>query len=496
MEDLLRQLVIRAEPAGGEEWLCSCLTLPLPSVSTPVCQPGVLKPEPEDPVINMGAVEQEALEGAEQDVLELSATVDPGLYAPEGEERPREITSQKRQRKRTRAYTPPRRRSARRRAAQKVSQSRGGSLAGAVRVQGAGEGTSNGPMRTIVWIVGHSFVFWAKQRAAERCYSELLGLNNELFVIYWAKRRGPMRTIVWIVGHSFVFWAKQRAAERCYSELLGLNNELFVIYWAGRRADAAASISVAVQEPDKEKEAWLQGTAVWTHQKSGHLQNHIIIFGILGVMCSVFAVGDAWTPWIRVNDTGRNDYSWGWRSSTRTRTQDNFTCEANQKCHIVNITFDGTIWSGNPLSHISSTYRPSYALHKATGQINITSLVKVSCCQRPKELPYLNYSLVIQYVQNCTNMGVQFSFPLNETEVITCGNATEIENRTIWGQFLVFVNINTSKIDPGHIKRVPSTCRQVGRYAQKTVIQTSVEFPPSRTCSTKRSRRAWYDTLL
>ncbi|XP_066437537.1 uncharacterized protein [Eleutherodactylus coqui] len=234
----------------------------------------------------------------------------------------------------------------------------------------------------------------------------------------------------------------------------------------------------------------------WTLGREGHLQNHIIIFGILGVMCSVFAVGDAWTPGIRVNDTGRNDYSWGWRNSTRTRKQDNFTCEANQKCYIVNITFDGTIWSGNPLSHISSTYRPSYALHKATGQINITSLVKVSCCQRPKELPYLNYSLVIQYVQNCTNTGVQFSFPLNETEVITCGNATEIENRAMWGQFLVFVNINASKIDPGHIKRVPSTCRLVGRDAQKTVIQASVQFPPSRTCPTKRSRRAWYDTLL
>ncbi|XP_066452164.1 uncharacterized protein [Eleutherodactylus coqui] len=190
MEDLLRQLVIRAESAGGEEWLRSCLTLPLPSVNTSASQLGVLEPEPEDPVINMGDVEQEALEGAEQDVLELSATVDPGLYAPEGEERPREMTSQKRQRKRTRAYTPPRRRSARRRAAQEGSQSRGGSLAGAVREQGAGEGTSNGPMRTIVWIVGHSFVFWAKQRAAERCYSELLGLNNELFVIYWAGRRG------------------------------------------------------------------------------------------------------------------------------------------------------------------------------------------------------------------------------------------------------------------------------------------------------------------
>ncbi|XP_066450539.1 uncharacterized protein [Eleutherodactylus coqui] len=143
MEDLLRQLVIRAESAGGEEWLRSCLTLPLPSVNTSASQLGVLEPEPEDPVINMGDVEQEALEGAEQDVLELSATVDPGLYAPEGEERPREMTSQKRQRKRTRAYTPPRRRSARRRAAQEGSQSRGGSLAGAVREQGAGEGTSN-----------------------------------------------------------------------------------------------------------------------------------------------------------------------------------------------------------------------------------------------------------------------------------------------------------------------------------------------------------------
>ncbi|KAM5170550.1 uncharacterized protein ACMZJ9_003461 [Mantella aurantiaca] len=70
--------------------------------------------------------------------------------------------------------------------------------------------------------------------------------------------------------------------------------------------------------------------------------------------------------------------------------------------------------------------------------------------------------------------------------------------RDWWAQYLIFVNIRTSRIDPGHIKRLPSTCEKVGQHAQKTVIHAHINFPSSRTCKPKsnRAKRAWYDTLM
>lgn len=45
----------------------------------------------------------------------------------------------------------------------------------------------------MVWIVGHSYIFWAQKRAADRIYSENLGLDPSLFCINWHGLRG----VVW-----------------------------------------------------------------------------------------------------------------------------------------------------------------------------------------------------------------------------------------------------------------------------------------------------------
>ncbi|CAJ0966855.1 unnamed protein product [Ranitomeya imitator] len=55
--------------------------------------------------------------------------------------------------------------------------------------------------------------------------------------------------------------------------------------------------------------------------------------------------------------------------------------------------------------------------------------------------------------------------------------------------------VNASKIDPGHIKRLPSSCVKVGRQAQKTIIIANIRFSPTPVCPS-RKRRAWYDALL
>ncbi|KAM9308449.1 uncharacterized protein PAF06_012654 [Gastrophryne carolinensis] len=57
------------------------------------------------------------------------------------------------------------------------------------------------------------------------------------------------------------------------------------------------------------------------------------------------------------------------------------------------------------------------------------------------------------------------------------------------------INMKTSKIDPGHLKRLPSTCVNVGRQAQKTTIQVNVLFNATPLCPFRR-RRTWYDTAL
>ena len=41
--------------------------------------------------------------------------------------------------------------------------------------------------------------------------------------------------MVWIIGHSFVYWAQQRANRRYYASNLGLDPSAFQVFWFGRR---------------------------------------------------------------------------------------------------------------------------------------------------------------------------------------------------------------------------------------------------------------------
>ncbi|CAJ0948222.1 unnamed protein product [Ranitomeya imitator] len=41
-----------------------------------------------------------------------------------------------------------------------------------------------------IWIIGHSFVYWAEKRAFVRCYTENLSFDNSLIQIFWHSKRG------------------------------------------------------------------------------------------------------------------------------------------------------------------------------------------------------------------------------------------------------------------------------------------------------------------
>lgn len=58
-----------------------------------------------------------------------------------------------------------------------------------------------------MWIVGHSFVFWAQQRAAHRIYSENLGLDPSSFRIHWYGRRGMLwEDLVFELGRLYALY--------------------------------------------------------------------------------------------------------------------------------------------------------------------------------------------------------------------------------------------------------------------------------------------------
>lgn len=215
--------------------------------------------------------------------------------------------------------------------------------------------------------------------------------------------------------------------------------------------------------------------------------------GILRIVLLATSVS-AWTPGLKIEKKKSAVAQWGWKNSTESRSQDNFTCPANQACFgIVNITFNGKMWAG---PKDSQGYRSTFALHQAKGDISVVPHVHISCCLKSRQFMYLNQREREVQFKNCSNPGLMFKFPVKNANVIICINATSIQNRTWWAQDLVFIDINASQIDPGHIKKLPSTCEKVGTHAQKTVLITQVTFPPNNRQCMSRRKRAWYDTLL
>ncbi|XP_063809101.1 uncharacterized protein LOC135018576 [Pseudophryne corroboree] len=235
----------------------------------------------------------------------------------------------------------------------------------------------------------------------------------------------------------------------------------------------------------------------WTSGRKGNLQIVVrLSLGILGIVLLVVP-SSTWTPGLKIEKRELHTVRWGWNNATIPRTQDNFTCQANQRCtNIVNITIPGTMWAGPPDPQ-RNRYRPTFALHQSEGNITINAAVNISCCSKPYRFRFLPKEEKNKEYKNCSKQGATtFRLAVKDVLILVCHNATEIKNRTWWAQDLMFIDINASRIDIGHVKRLPSTCKNVGTQAQKTVLVTQVVFPPNNRQCISRQRRAWYDTLL
>ncbi|XP_068089913.1 uncharacterized protein [Hyperolius riggenbachi] len=276
---------------------------------------------------------------------------------------------------------------------------------------------------------------------------------------------------------------------------------------ADRLLMRSKSTHTAVSET---QETWLQGTALlgsskkWSLWREGHLQNKprqvLHILGILGIVLWVVSRGcDAWTPAVQIISTNRSIVHWGWSYPSKPRTQDNFICGANQRCITAKVTLPGSAWRP---AHNPRKYLPTYVLLKQDDAwVQITNKTTIGCCNLPCAFEFWDLYKQLEVTRQCANgtiRGLQniTNFSAQDLQILNCYNLTAISNAIIWAQYLMFVHINATKIDPGHIKRLPSTCKKVGQHAQKTVLHTQITFPPSKTCPKGRIKRAWYDTLL
>ncbi|XP_044154815.1 WAS/WASL-interacting protein family member 3-like [Bufo gargarizans] len=273
MEELLRQLIVRAESAGGEEWLRTCLLMP-PSLLPPPPPPRTMSP----PLL-----------------LSAEERTEPGGRGPVPEQREEEPSvawcheeelsalPRKRARKAKSAYTLPPPEASRRRSSRADSvasgRSRGSSLSGVSRgrsgvpVCAAGSGASRGQRHQQAPEDRHHLVpspglrhqkaasgnLPAQACAAKGVLQDEIGLPVERLpppVVELSpgpSRRPPQQSaaasgpvqedrpvgshiVVWIVGHSFIFWAQKRAEKRIYSENLTFDSaDLHVLEgWVGR----------------------------------------------------------------------------------------------------------------------------------------------------------------------------------------------------------------------------------------------------------------------
>ncbi|CAN2388738.1 hypothetical protein PRIEUP_LOCUS16684 [Pristimantis euphronides] len=93
----------------------------------------------------------------------------------------------------------------------------------------------------------------------------------------------------------------------------------------------------------------------------------------------------------------------------------------------------------------------------------IRSRVNLICCAEVYDYPSLSASMLLQKVRDCSgsasgSTGTFRNRSSTGLEVLSCVNASAIRGRTWWVQYLVPVNMKSSKIDPGHMKRIPTSC--------------------------------------
>ncbi|XP_071989630.1 uncharacterized protein [Engystomops pustulosus] len=267
-----------------------------------------------------------------------------------------------------------------------------------------------------------------------------------------------------------------------------------------------------------------------TFGRESHLQVLcVLIFGILG---GGYLGVDGWTP-------GRHlitEQVWPHRRPGDWNVY-NLTDEGpswNQILFSVNLSLtDERIWYYGPpnedLWNYPGRYKwPYMVFTNGSGTVTIQAEDAIYCwtegLDKATGLGRVNNSIWNNYMSKAHNT-TEHTFNLTGSMIIACANATNrqvnfppkqryppCDNSTgayngtgpcsgKWGGIpgwrdwmLVYLN-QAYKTDPGHMKRIPSSCVKTGTQSRKTVVSVIVTFPSDAICPVRR-RRAWYDTIL
>ncbi|XP_044142811.1 uncharacterized protein LOC122932460 [Bufo gargarizans] len=171
MEELLKRLIQRAESRGGEAWLQRCLA------------------------DGLSAEEEEA--GVSDVARRSDVTEDATARSSRSAPHSAEVRMSKRTKRPRRAYSPSEGKNKKGgsvRSSPRCAVSQPGVLSRAPQPASSAHSMDpvpeTGTEQMIVWILGHSFVFWAERRAAERNYSKESYMGSLFVSIFWLGFRG------------------------------------------------------------------------------------------------------------------------------------------------------------------------------------------------------------------------------------------------------------------------------------------------------------------
>ncbi|XP_068919915.1 uncharacterized protein [Petaurus breviceps papuanus] len=207
----------------------------------------------------------------------------------------------------------------------------------------------------------------------------------------------------------------------------------------------------------------------------------------------------AWTPGSRMHPGGSLIRMW-WRNATIPRQQDGYTCPAKETCNIAN-------WTANANATFYKVGAPIFAILKGDYPVNLTmtTLISVNCCITTLDFttPESRFPIMRgQLEQTCNTWNIHNSSRILELNVtghyhhqyLFCINATIMQNRTSWVQYLLLLPTHSPTSHSPGIIRVPKSCTNASISQHKIVFHYNVTFPPLANCV--RRKRAWYDTLL
>ncbi|XP_073445366.1 uncharacterized protein [Dendrobates tinctorius] len=265
-----------------------------------------------------------------------------------------------------------------------------------------------------------------------------------------------------------------------------------------------------------------------TSWRKSHLQIpnlQIWLSGILGLAC-LDSIG-AWTPGICLTTKFRKEYvprPGDWKEYNRTTPNENAGCGGWGKL-TTQVIFDVnlTITAKYPRPWYYNGTKSTIYLADSKDTLNIQAEDHI-ICWTTEQLTF-DQSIWDNYSSKGENK-TEFTFTLNKTMIIFCGNATNRQmvamtgqkyppcnNHTgtyngtglccgipslscvSWRRILRVYLMSQTKADPGQMKKIPTSCVKTGTQSQKTVVAAKIIFPPTPACH-YRGKRAWYDTVL